>query len=74
MKSSRISIGRVSIRGVDPATARELGPAIERALGRGIDPGRAEQQARNLSLALPSGAGSSDIAGAIARALGKPSR
>lgn len=65
-----ISIGAISIRGVDAATAQGLVPAIRTALADAAHSGAIRPGHRaSLSLDLSSGASARDIARAVARAL-----
>lgn len=65
-----ISIGTISIRGIDAVTAQGLGPAIRTALADAAHTGVIRSGHRNhLHLDLPAGATSRDIAKALARAL-----
>jgi hypothetical protein len=69
-EAPRVAIESLRIGGVDAATARALGPAIERAL---VDAARAgllhPGHRRELRLDLAPGAGAADIAAALVRAL-----
>jgi hypothetical protein len=67
----RIAIGRMSVRGVDPGTARALGPALQSALAEAACSRLRAGSARNLQLRLPAGATAAEIAAALARALGE---
>lgn len=68
--SPQISIGRISITGVDQGTARALGPAIERVVGDAARSGRlAEGHHAHLRLDLSAGTSAHDIARALARAI-----
>ena len=68
----RIAIGRMSVRGVDPGTARALGPALQSALAEAAASSRLSSgSARNLQLRLPAGATATEIAAALTRALGE---
>jgi hypothetical protein len=65
-----ISIGRVNISGVSGATARAVGPAIEKAIEAASVQGRiAAGDRRQLRIDLPPGASERDIAAALVRAL-----
>jgi hypothetical protein len=65
-----ISIGTISIRGVDAATAQGLGPAIRTALADAAHTGTIRSGHRaSLSLNLSSGTSARDIARAVVRAL-----
>lgn len=68
--NTRIRIDRLSISGVDAATARALGAAIERALGEAALAGRLDPHAqRALRLNLSTPADARAIARALADAL-----
>ncbi|MDR6929355.1 hypothetical protein AFK24_15615 [Pseudomonas syringae] len=70
--NTRIRIDRLSISGVDAATARALGAAIERALGKAALAGRLNPyEQRTLRLNLKAGADARAIARALADALGE---
>lgn len=67
-----IRIDRISISGVDAATARELGPAIDKALGEAALAGRLDPRSHgSLRLNLTAGADARAIARALADALGR---
>ena len=70
-EAPRVSVGRMSVRGVDAATARGLGPAIDRALSEAVRRGEVAGHVGDLQLRLPAGATAGDIAAALARALGR---
>ncbi|MDP9422435.1 MAG: hypothetical protein M3Q19_06315 [Pseudomonadota bacterium] len=67
----RLAIGRINISGVDPVTARQIGTAIENALGKAVrEQGISLESRRSIRLTLGPDATANGIATAVAKAIG----